>query len=47
MYDVDNVEDYNGWQCDWWSNMHYKDQTFAIFGEAWYGCITISNEGEE
>ena len=42
MYDVDDITDFNGWQCDWWSKMHYKGKTFGVFGEAFYGEIHIS-----
>ncbi len=46
MYDVDDITDFNGWQCDWWSKMHYEGKTLNIMGEAFYGIINISNDSD-
>ena len=43
-YDVDCITDFNGWQCDWWSKMHYKGETLAVMGCAFYGMISVSKE---
>ena len=41
-FDLDDVTDYNGWQCDWWHNMEYEGYMFKLFGEAWYCKILIT-----
>ena len=46
LYDIDEVTDFNGWQCDWWSLMHYKGRIFEVCGGAWYGTIEISLSDE-
>lgn len=43
IFDMEEVTDVNGWQCDWWNQMDYKDYTFNLFGEAWYGNIKITS----
>lgn len=40
-YNVEDPTDFNGWQCDWWSSMEYKDEIIDVFGEAFYGKITL------
>ena len=42
-FDIGDVTDFNGWQCDWWHHMTYKNHVFHLFGEAWYGRILITN----
>lgn len=44
MYNVDDPTDFNGWQCDWWSNMQYRFVTLNIYGCAFYGTISISKK---
>ena len=41
-FDVDECTDFNGWQCDWWSNLNYNGYKFNLYGEAWYGRILIT-----
>lgn len=47
MYDVDDIEDFNGWQCDWWSTMHYKGMLFDVGGCAWNANIGINRNDED
>ena len=42
-FNVNDVTDFNGWQCDWWSDMYYRNYTFHLSGEAWYGKILIAS----
>lgn len=42
LLDVNDVTDFNGWQCDWWSEFDYHGVRFAVYGGAWYGTIEIS-----
>lgn len=42
--DVNDCEDFNGWQCDYWNSCEYDDKKYNIFGCAWYGTATISDE---
>lgn len=46
LYEVEEVTDFNGWQCDWWSNLFYKGKRFNVFGCAWEGYVKISSEDE-
>ena len=43
-FEMDDVTDFNGWQCDWWNSMEYKGYTFALYGGAWYGTIEITSK---
>lgn len=43
MFDVADEKEFNGWQCDWWGKMDYHGYTFKLFGEAWYGGVTIKS----
>ena len=43
IFDMEEVTDFNGWQCDWWNQMDYKHYTFDLFGEAWDGNIKITS----
>lgn len=40
-YEVEEPTDFNGWQCEWWSTMNYEGKTIHIYGEAFYGRITL------
>lgn len=42
LMSVEDVTDFNGWQCDWWSYFDYKFVRFNVSGCAWYGTISIS-----
>ena len=42
-FTMDEVTDFNGWQCDWWNEMEYRNYAFDLYGEAWYGRIRISS----
>lgn len=42
-FSMDEVTDFNGWQCDWWHHIIYKNHVFKLFGEAWYGRILITS----
>ena len=42
LFDLDEPNDFNGWQCDWWSEMRYEGKTIAIFGCAFYGTVDLS-----
>lgn len=44
MFEVEEVIDFNGWQCDWWSKMKYKEVTIEVGGCAWYGTIGLGLE---
>ena len=46
LFDVDEVTDFNGWQCDWWSTMHYKGKSLNLFGCAWDASVVISADDE-
>jgi hypothetical protein len=41
LFDVE-PEEFNGWQCDWWSRLLKNGEELNIFGEAWYGNVEIS-----
>lgn len=43
LYDVSDPDDFNGWQCDWWSHMYYEGIKFAVSGGAFYGKIGINH----
>lgn len=43
IFEMEEVTDFNGWQCDWWNTMEYKDNIFNLYGEAWYGNIKITS----
>ena len=47
LYEVEEVTDFNGWQCDWWSNLFYKGKSFPVFGCAWEGYVEISRNEDE
>lgn len=36
------AEDFNGWQCDWWSTFDYKNTLIQVTGCAWYGTVSLS-----
>ena len=40
LYDVE-PEEFNGWQCDWWSNFSRREEDIHVFGCAWYGTIEL------
>lgn len=40
-YEVEEPTDFNGWQCEWRSTMNYEGKTIHIYGEAFYGRITL------
>lgn len=42
MYDLDEPDDVNGWQCDWWGYMYHNRTKINIFGEAFYGNVELS-----
>ena len=37
-------DNFNGWQCDWWSNFTYHNKVFNASGCAWYGTINVELE---
>lgn len=41
-YEVEEVTDFNGWECDWWSSFSYKGHQINVYGCAWYGTIELS-----
>lgn len=41
-YDVEEPTDFNGWQCDWWSHMYYNGIRVEVYGEAFYGNVSLS-----
>lgn len=43
-YEIDDVDDFNGWQCDWWANFEYKGIALSVAGCAWYGTISVGFE---
>ena len=43
LFDVE-PEEFNGWQCDWWSTLSKDGEELHIFGEAWYGKVEISTQ---
>ena len=42
LYNLDEPNDINGWCCDWWDHMSYKNTRINIYGEAFYGNIQLS-----
>lgn len=47
LYDVDEITDFNGWQCDWWSKMTYKNKRLDVGGCAWYATVGINRTDED
>ena len=41
LFDLE-VTDFNGWQCDWWSDFMYKGQKIYVMGGAWYVTATLT-----
>jgi hypothetical protein len=41
LYDIE-PEDFNGWQCDWWSNFSRRGEDVHVFGCAWHGTVELS-----
>lgn len=37
-------DDFNGWQCDWWSKFTYHNRAFNVSGCAWDGTVGIGLE---
>ena len=37
-------DDFNGWQCDWWSKFTYHNRVFNVSGCAWDGTVGIGLE---
>lgn len=35
------AEEFNGWQCDWWSKIRFEGYEFQVIGGAWYGTIEL------
>lgn len=35
------AEEFNGWQCDWWSKVYFEGYTFEVCGGAWYGTVNL------
>ena len=38
------AEEYNGWQCDWWSTLSYSGEDIHVFGCAWEASVELSIE---
>lgn len=47
MFDLEEPDDFNGWQCDWWNHMYHNGQKIEILGGAFYGTIDLSIPEEE
>lgn len=46
-YGIDDIDDFNGWQCDWWAKFEYKNVSIGVSGCAWYGTIGVGLSEEE
>ena len=47
MFDLEEPDDFNGWQCDWWNHMYHNGQKIEILGDAFYGTIDLTIPDDE
>lgn len=47
LLNIDDIEDFNGWQCDWWAKCEYNGVRLAVSGGAWYGTLAIDIDDKE
>lgn len=45
-FGVEEVTDFNGWQCDWWSTMSHHNVKICVCGGAWYGTVDLFLEDD-
>ncbi len=44
--DENDIEDFNGWSCDWWVEINYNGARIGVSGNAFYGTIALTKDVE-